>query len=249
MTVKLFPQFHTEANARAEARLHEMVFLRAHGLISISQSSKDDAVRLLGLDPDRISVIYPGIDERFFDAKPAASAKPYVLFVGTIEPRKNIDVLLDAWTALPDDVRESYDLAIAGPIGWASGTTVARLNSGIPGVRVLGYVPEADLPALTAGATAFVYPSLYEGFGFPVAQAMAARVPVITSAISSLPEVVGQAGVLIDPRSAAELTQAIERLTTSPSLRADLSSAARSRARQFTWANAATRSAEFFSNM
>jgi glycosyltransferase involved in cell wall biosynthesis len=249
MTVMLFPQFHTPGNVRAEHSFYERVLKRADGLIAISQSSKDDAVRLLGLNPDRIAVIYPGIDERFFNAKPARFRKPYVLFVGTIEPRKNIDTLLDAWVALPADVRDAHDLLIAGPVGWASEKTVARLHSGIPGVRVLGYVPEADLPALTAGATAFLYPSLYEGFGFPVAQAMAAGVPVITSNVSSLPEVTGDSAVLVDPRSAAGLTEAIARVATSPSLCARLATAGQSRAQRFTWNLAASASAAFFSRL
>jgi len=249
MTAKLFPQFHTAGNVRAELSFHERVLKRADGLIAISQSAKDDAVRLLGLDPDRIVVIYPGVDERFFNAVPAPSPKPYVLFVGTIEPRKNVDTLLDAWTSLRAELRETFDLVIAGPIGWASGPTVARLHSRIPGVRVAGYVAESDLPALTAGATAFVYPSLYEGFGFPVAQAMAAGVPVITSNTSSLPEITAGSAVLIDPRSANELAAALERMLTNPTVRSELGEAGRRIARSYTWRSTAIQSAEFFSNV
>ena len=249
MTVKLFPQFHTAGNVRAETSFYERVLKRADGLIAISQSAKDDAVRLLGLDPDRIAVIYPGVDERFFNAAPVPAAKPYVLFVGTIEPRKNVDTLLDAWTSVPAQLREAYELVVAGPIGWASGPTVARLHSGIPGVRVLGYVAEDQLPALTAGATAFVYPSLYEGFGFPVAQAMAAGVPVITSNTSSLPEITAGSALLIDPRSTSELAVAIERMLTTPSLRSELGEEGRRIARNYTWRNAAIQSAAFFSNV
>jgi glycosyltransferase involved in cell wall biosynthesis len=258
MTVNLFPEYHTPANVRAEQGFYDRVLKRADGLIAISESSKDDAVRLLGLDPRRIAVIYPGIDERFFHiAKADISrvtnarklAKPYLLFVGTIEPRKNVDTLLDAWSAVPAEIREGYDLAIAGPIGWASGTTVARLQAGMRGLRLLGYVPESDLPALTAGSAAFVYPSFYEGFGFPVAQAMAAGVPVITSNVSSLPEVIGEAGLLIDPRSVTALSSAIMQMLMSPSLRDQLGHAGAQRAASFTWRNAARQSAEFFAGL
>ena len=127
--------------------------------------------------------------------------RPYALYVGTVEPRKNLDRLLDAWQSLPASVREQFDLVVAGPEGWQSAGTMARLRAPAPGVRYLAYVPEPDLPGITAGAIVFVYPSLYEGFGFPVAQAMAAGVPVITSDLSSLPEVTGGAAALIDPRS------------------------------------------------
>ena len=124
-----------------------------------------------------------------------------------------------------------------------------RLRNSLPKVRYLGYVPESDLPALFAGATAFVYPSLYEGFGFPVAQAMAAGVPVIVSGVSSLPEVAGGAAVLIDPRSRVELRDAIESLLTSPTRLADLRERGRTQARKFSWPAAAAQSLDFFTRV
>jgi glycosyltransferase involved in cell wall biosynthesis len=251
MTCLLMPQFHTPANVRAESQHYERVFKRAAGLIAISQSAKDDAVRLLDLNPDRIDVIYPGIPETYFDAVPNARGltKPFVLFVGTVEPRKNIDTLLDAWLQLPASTREGHELVFVGPIGWAGNATVHRLRSGIEGVRVLGYVAEAELPSLTAAATAFAYASYYEGFGFPLAQAMAAGVPVITSNVSSMPEVAGEAGVLVEPGSATQLASALDRLLTSPSMRQTMSAKGRELARRFTWKNSAERSAEFFTRV
>ena len=111
--------------------------------------------------------------------------------------------MLDAWSSFR--LRGDFDLVIAGASGWSGEKTLARLASRPPGVRYLGYVPEDELPGLMAGASAFVYPSLYEGFGFPVAQAMAAGVPVITSNTSCLPEVAGEGALLVDPRSAGEI--------------------------------------------
>jgi glycosyltransferase involved in cell wall biosynthesis len=131
---------------------------------------------------------------------------------------------------------------IAGPMGWAAPETRERLQS----VRYLGYIPEQDLPPLTAAAALFAYPSLYEGFGFPVAQAMAAAVPVITSDISSLPEVAGDGALLVDPRSQSELQGALERMLTSPALRAELAARGRRRADQFRWSACAQRSLDFF---
>jgi len=107
-------------------------------------------------------------------------------------------------------------------------------------------VPEDELPGLTAGATAFVYPSLYEGFGFPVAQAMAAGVPVITSNTSCLPEIAGGAALLVDPRSADEIKSAIQKLLTSPALQQQLRAAARARAEQYRWETCARKSLDFF---
>jgi glycosyltransferase involved in cell wall biosynthesis len=249
MTTVLMPEVHTAGNVRAERNFHNRVLKRAGGVIAISESAKSDAVRLLGLDPDKIAVIYPGIDGRFFTAQAVPREKPYVLSAGTIEPRKNVDTLLDAWETLPADLRAAYDLVIAGPQGWNAERTVARIDSGIKGVRRAGYVPERDLPALFAGATAFVYPSLYEGFGFPPAQAMAAGVPVITSRVSSLPEVVGDAGVLIEPRDPTALRDALERMLTSETLRKELGKKGKERARRFSWKNSALRSAEFFQRL
>lgn len=246
MTALVMPEMHTQGNIQAERNFQDRVMRNAHGLIAISESSKADAVRLLGLNPAKITVIYPGIDERFSQALPLKRARPYVLFVGTIEPRKNIDVLLEAWSGLSASVREHYDLILAGPAGWASEGTLHRLKSGIPGVEYLGYVPEADLPSLTAGATVFVYTSLYEGFGFPLAQAMAAGVASVTSNISSMPELLGDAGILAEPKDPADVRSAIDKLLSSESLRTRLGRQARERSKAFTWKNSARKSADFF---
>jgi alpha-1,3-rhamnosyl/mannosyltransferase len=157
-------------------------------------------------------------------------------------PRKNLDVLLDAFESLPLPLREHYQLVIAGPVGWNAEHTVKRLRM----IRYLGYIPEPDLAPLTAAAEVFVYPSLYEGFGFPVAQAMAAGVPVITSNVSSLPEIAGTAALLVDPRSQSELHTALARLLTSPELRISLAAAGRERARAFRWQECAAKSLDFF---
>jgi len=246
MTALIMPEVHTEGNIKAEKRFHSNVVRRADGLIAISESAKSDAVRMLRLDPRLITVIYPGIDQRFFTAQPLRRAKPYLLFVGTIEPRKNVDTLLDAWLEMPMEVRQAYDLVLAGPKGWSAERTVDRLTSGIVGVDYLGYVPETQLPGLTAGALGFVYPSLYEGFGFPLAQAMAAGIPCITSNISALPEVAGDAALLVDPKNSFALRDAMWQLVDSADLRDELGRKARMQASQFTWKNSAQLSAEFF---
>ena len=243
LTTRLMPQFHTEGNIRAERTFTENILSRAAGLIAISENTRQDAVRMLGLSPEKIAVIYPGISESYFDAKPATRERPYVLYVGTIEPRKNIDTLLDAWREVSAEIRAEFDLVLAGPSGWATEQTMARVRAE---TKYLGYVPEADLPGLVAGATAFVYPSLYEGFGFPPVQAMAAGTPVLTSNNSCLPEVVGDAALLADARSPAEIAAGLTRLLESESLRSELAAKGRARAEQFRWETCAAQSLDFF---
>lgn len=242
LTTLLMPELHTAGNIRADEYFAKNILRRAHGLIAVSENTKRDAVRLLGIAPERIEVIYSGVDDRFFKAKPLVRERPYVLFLGAIEPRKNVDVLLDAWEAIPSE----FTLLIAGPPGWKSESTIERLRSGVGRVFYLGYVPEADIPALTAGAAAFAYPSLYEGFGFPVAQAMAAGVPVVTSNTSCLPEIVGEGGICVDPRSAAGIAAALNRILGDASLRAELGAAGRLRAQAYRWDECARRSLDFF---
>ncbi len=249
LTCWIMPELHTSGNVRADKSFAEQVLKRASGLIAVSENTRADAIRILGLDPERIQTIYSGVPEAYFQAKPAAAPKPYVLFVGAIEPRKNVDALLDAWHLLKADLRNTHQLVIAGSTGWSSEKTLARLRAGIPDVSYLGYVREDELPGLTAGASVFVYPSLYEGFGFPVAQAMACGVPVITSNNSCLPEIAGEGALLIDPRSPCEISGAIERLLTSPSLRSRLSQAGAARAQQYRWETCARQSLDFFRSM
>ncbi len=250
LTGFLMPELHPRSNLAAEASFAHLA-RRADRLIAVSECTKNDAIRVFGIAPEKITTIHSGIADAYFDP-PVESVlrvraryglqKPFVLFVGTIEPRKNLDLLLDAFESLPAPLRHDYQLVIAGPVGWGAARTVERLRM----VRYLGYVPEPDLAPLTAAAHVFAYPSLYEGFGFPVAQAMAAGVPVITSNVSSLPEVAGSAALLVDPHSQNELHAALARLLTSPELRASLASAGRQRARAFRWEQCAAKSLEFF---
>jgi alpha-1,3-rhamnosyl/mannosyltransferase len=254
LTCWKMPELHTPANVKADHRFADRILKRAHGLIAVSEATREDAIELLDIDEDRIETIHSGVSEAYFnipvDAVLAAREdlglhKPYALFVGTIEPRKNLDRLLDAWLALSPGLREEFDLVIAGPSGWAP-ETAKRLTAGASGIRTLGYVPEQFLPAVTAGALLFVYPSLYEGFGFPVAQAMAAGVPVLTSNISALPEITGGAAELVDPLSVSEIQAGLQRMLTSPSIREQMAIAGKEHAQNYRWSRCAHRSLLFF---
>ena len=258
MTCWLLPETHSPANVAADRAFAERILSRADGLIAVSEATRSDAVRLLKLSPEKIRVIHHGVTEPFFRVTPAEMhavrfrlglKRPYLLFVGTIEPRKNVDLLLNAYQGLEPSLREEFELVLAGPPGWAQMATMARLRQASSGVRYLGYVAEQDLAGLFAGATAFVYPSLYEGFGFPVAQAMAAGTPVITSDVSALPEIAGGAALLIDPRSERNLQDAMRNLLTSPSRRERMVELGRANARRFSWTECARQSLRFFEEM
>ncbi|HEY1758399.1 MAG TPA: glycosyltransferase family 1 protein [Bryobacteraceae bacterium] len=243
LTTLLMPELHVSSNIRADRIFAERILRRADGLIAVSENTRQDAIRVLGISPERVMTIYSGIAQGYFDAAPSKRARPYALYVGSIEPRKNLETLLDAWRQLRPDLREAFELVIAGPMAWAPKATRERIRAE---ATYLGYVPEADLPGLIAGAAVFAYPSLYEGFGFPVVQAMAAGAPVLTSNTSCLPEITGDSALLVDPRSAAEIAAGLARLLESPTLRAELSERGKQGALRYRWETCAAQSLEFF---
>jgi alpha-1,3-rhamnosyl/mannosyltransferase len=255
MTCWMLPEMHSPANVAATKEYDDRVLRRATACVAISQSARRDAIEILGLAEDRVEAIYPGVADGFFaatpqDARAAAKTygleKPYILFVGMIEPRKNIHRVLDVYSSLSAAVRSEYELVVAGPLGWCKPETVRRLLRPAAGIRYLGYVPESDLPGLTAGAALFFYPSLYEGFGLPVAQAMACGVPVITSRGSALEEIGGEDVITVEPHCIDEMAAAVERLALSLVLRSELGQRGRRRAAQYTWARCAEQSLAFF---
>jgi alpha-1,3-rhamnosyl/mannosyltransferase len=255
MTCWLVPEMHTAANVDATKRHAGMVLRRAAACMAISESSRQDAIGILGLPAESVTVVYPGVADPFFSVTAGEKAaakkaygleKPYVLFVGMIEPRKNIVRLIDSYLALPQRMRAEYDLVLAGPLGWCGPDAAERVQHPAQGVRYLGYVPERDLPGLTAGAAVFLYPSLYEGFGLPMAQAMACGVPVVTSNSSALAEIGGPDVMLADPHSVEAIEAALEQVLDSPSLAAGLGERARCRAELYRWERCARESQAFF---
>lgn len=171
----------------------------------------------------------------------------YLLYAGTVEPRKNLDLLLDAWEALRRENAATPPLLVAGPDGWGSRRTLQRM-SGLAelGLRRLGHLERADLVAVIQAATVFVFPSLYEGFGLPAAEAMACGVPVMVSNTSSLPEVVGDAGLQFDPEDPADLAGLLRGALDAPELLAAAGARGLDRAASFTWKRSAELHAETF---
>jgi len=231
-------------------------FLRAaDAVIAVSECTKRDAIRFYRIPEEKISVIYEGVNPRFRPADPETIAavrarynlpEHFILYVGTIEPRKNLTALLEAFHHLlaTHDLR----LVIVGKKGWLYEGFFRRLRELGLGDRVIftGYVPDEDLPAIYSAADLFVFPSLYEGFGLPVLEAMACGTPVICSNTSSLPEVAGDAAFLVDPTDVCSLAGAMEQALTDEHLRSELMAKGLERARWFTWEKAAAKTLEVY---
>jgi len=223
---------------------------RAAHIITVSEATKADAVELLGIDPGRITVAHLGVDSRFHPPSEEdlllfmtdqATDAPYILAVGNLEPRKNLPGLLRAFAQLAPDV--PHKLVLVGAEAWLTGeihATLDRLRLG-GRVRMTGFVSDDDLPLWYGAADLFVFPSLYEGFGLPVVEAMACGVPVVTSNVSSLPEVAGDAAVLVDPRDVDAIADGLCRVLTDADLSRRLRQSGRERAARFTWEETAAR--------
>lgn len=214
---------------------------RADAILTPSQATADDLLSRTKADPAKVHVIplAASLPTAGSDPLPIlrrmAIEGPYVLFVGTLEPRKNLVLLLRAYR---DAVAAGipHSLVLAGAVGWQSAELEAELAKRAPGTVVrTGPLVEDELDAVYRGAAAFVYPSLYEGFGLPVVEAMARGVPTITSNVSSLPEVAGSAGYLVDPSSQKDLAVAIERVLGDEALAADMRREGPKQAAQFSW--------------
>jgi glycosyltransferase involved in cell wall biosynthesis len=225
-------------------------------IIADSEHTRRDLERLLGVPPQRITVIPLAADERFqpvSDPGVLAAARarydlpsPFVLYVGTLEPRKGLDTLLDAFAALAGEF--PHALVIAGKRGWYTEPLfrrVERLGLGRR-VRFTGYVADEALPALYSLADLFVFPSRYEGFGLPPLEAMACGVPVISSHAASLPEVVGDAGVLVPPGDPQALAAAMREVLTDEARRAEMRARGLARARCFSWEETARRTVKVY---
>jgi glycosyltransferase involved in cell wall biosynthesis len=218
--------------------LYPQALARAAAIFTVSAAARDDLVRVAGAPASRIHVTPNGVDPRFFEVRPAEGPRaPYLLAVGTLEPRKNLPTLLEALRLLRREGRD-LELVIAGRHPWLQ-IQLLPLGDLAPHVRLVGAVPDEDLPALYAGAACFVMPSLHEGFGLPLAEAMAAGVPAVASDISALREVGGEAVRYADPRDAEGFASAIRAALDDREGSQLRTAAARGRARHFRWEDTA----------
>lgn len=242
-----YPETHPPDRVRTIKEQLPAAIQQAAAIIVDSHFVAREVIETFQVSPDRVSAIHLGVS-REFCPRQAAEASPcisrfglnhgrYIFAVGTLEPRKNLVQAINAYGALPDRVRESMPLVIAGMRGWLTGNleTQIRRYEEQGQVRWLGYVSAEDLPLLYSGARMLVYPSLYEGFGLPVLEAMASGVPVITSNRASLPEVAGDVGLMVDPEDVDGMRACMLRLIDNQDEAARLGALGIDRARQFTW--------------
>lgn len=240
VTPLLFPGAHGRMNVWHHRFALPWILKNADHIITISEASKRDIVRLCGVSAEKVTVTLLAADRRFSRCAPAhgqqPAERPYILSVGTLEPRKNLPNLLRAFAAARKKGL-THRLVVTGASGWGA-SPLARIVAGLglaADVTFTGFIDDDELPALYGGAEFFVYPSLYEGFGLPVLEAMASGTPVITSRVSSLPEVAGEAAVLIDPHSEAELAAAMLKLAADGSLRSAMRDKGLVQANLFSW--------------
>ena len=258
MSLTLFPRYHPARRVLLNRPLVDLAARRADAIITVSESAKRDIVRLYGIDAARVHVVHEAAAPAFTRVTDPVELdrvrRKYdlrdriILYVGTIEPRKNLPRLVDAFAARRRSGDLDHQLVCVGPYGWLSDGLAERVDRShaSDAIRFTGYVPFEDLPTLYSLAEMFVFPSLHEGFGLPVVEAMACGAPVITGIRSSLPEISGDAVEGVDPSDTAALGAALVRLAQSRDRREELSARGLARAHTFSWSRAARETLEVY---
>ncbi len=245
LTFMLFPDRFSRAKRTYLRLFTALTVHRARLVLADSASTRRDILRLFRVPADKVRVVYPGVDPEFAPlagGRTGAAARlgvpqPLVLYVGTLEPRKNVDTLVRAFARLRHRIGLPHRLALVGGKGWMYERIFQAIEEeGLSDAVLLpGYVPGEQLPLWYNAAELFVYPSQYEGFGFPPLEAMACGTPVVTSTTSSLPEIVGDAGITVSPDNVDALAAAMEQVLTRPALAQELRERGLARATSFSW--------------
>lgn len=256
-TLFLYSRYHPRTRLLAIRMMLPLAARRAAAVITISQSARRDLLRILKIPPEKIHIVYGAAPQHFEPVtSPAELARirqkyklpeQFLLYVGTLEPRKNLSRLVRAFSRLKEQ-GQPHKLVLAGPWGWSMNDfqqQIERLELN-DSVQMLGYIPDEDLPGLYSLATVFVFPSLYEGFGLPPLEAMACGTPVLSSKNSSLAEICGDAAYLVDPLDEESLVAGLQRVLGDETLRAELGEFGRRRAGEFSWERAARETAAVY---
>lgn len=246
-----YPQYHPRERVEWLTEQLPKTLERADAIITDSDVVRRQLIESFCVPEDRVSTVYLGADDQFqprsqelvtgFLSRFGLAYQSYVLFVGTLEPRKGVDVLLDAWCALPDSVQRAFPLVLAGAPGWCNSELLERIKSLEDQGRIhyLRYVPADALPLLYSGAALFVYPSVYEGFGLPVLEAMNSGVPVICRAGTSMDEFVQGACMLCETGEVEELSVKMAALLESPLKQKEYAQKGLAQAMKYSWARCA----------
>lgn len=247
LSVFCLPGSHPADRVKQVRQQIEQALERASAVITDTHYTRQEVMSYFALPPERVHAVHLASASDFYPRPDEALVQPlqllgltpagYTLFVGTIEPRKNLDVLLEAYERLPVALRARWPLVISGDAGWSSAGLHARMERAQRQgwLTYVGYVPQTLLACLVAGARLFAYPSLYEGFGLPVLEAAACGVPVVCSNASCLPEVGGSAFAYHDPEDVDQLCSLLEQGLTEPGWRGDARRAGLARAQEFSW--------------
>lgn len=232
---------------------------RASCIVTVSEFSKREIHQYLGIPLEKIEVVYNGVDQEMFHPnydneriskvrETYKTGENYLLYLGTLEPRKNLETLIDAYRRMRNRVKDCPKLVLAGKKGWLYDSIFEMVKDyGLErDVVFTGYIAENEVAPLICGARIFLFPSLYEGFGIPPLEAMACGTPVITSDTSSLPEVVGDAGIMIPPKEPEKLCEAMERLFRDDVLWEEYRVRGFAQAKKFTWKNSAEKLAGIY---
>lgn len=241
---RMYLTWSTRASARRAARI-----------LTVSEYTKQEVVRLLCIPPERVVVTHNACDQRFAPPSPDDLAvfrqhhvlpKQFILYVGTLEPRKNIPTLLEAYAQIA--AYTDAPLIIGGGKGWMYDPIFAKAQSlGLADrIHFIGFIPSEDLPLWYAAATVFAFPSLFEGFGMPILEAMACGTPIVTTSSSSLPEVAGDAGLIVPPTDAEALGHALLQVLKNPTLHEDLRTRGLRQAQRFSWPETAERTLQAY---
>jgi len=242
-----FPEHHPKERVAFLQRYLEESVYRAGRIITGSEFSRREIVSMLGVQKEKISIIHHGVDPQYRPRRRSEMAAvlrryalqdlSYILAVGTIEPRKNLASLFAAYSKLAVSLRQRFPLVVVGAKGWLTGEIERQMapleRMGL--LRWLGYVPQEDLPFIYSAAHTFVFPSLYEGFGLPLVEAMSSGVPVVASIASAMPEVGGAIPLYVDPLDADDLSEKLKRALLDTEWRESVSVLGLERARHFTW--------------
>ncbi|RJR30283.1 glycosyltransferase family 1 protein [Candidatus Microgenomates bacterium] len=250
-----FPQMFRFKDRLQLTQLTAFSVKRAQKILTISQFSKQEIVDNFHIRPEKITVTYPGVTVSTLKQSEVTQKKilarngvgeNYILFVGTIQPRKNIERLISAFEEITDG---SVQFVLVGKKGWLFEPILERISHSSKKqlIKWLDFVPDADLPVLYANATCFVLPSLYEGFGLPVVEAMHYGCPVVVSSTSSLPEIAGKAGIYVNPEDVDDIAQGlIKAIQLTPSERKKYVALGRDQVKKFTWEQCAKQTLKVF---